>query len=239
MSRFSCYLLILLMFFLPGIPVFSQQDLPVFSADLFYMTESLPDFNLPSDSATGSKAAEKKQGEREVLKEAVYVFSGMIYGFEFSYTPGDLRRNVEEKFSINQISVINWGDPGLKIRKRGPVNSAGGAERNRVNISFLYYTEEKQRSWLQYWSSGSFPLIGGKGEGGFSEDFAGKAEAIEKGVKEALRSYLRGRVHNKPQKIEGEFVFAEAPVIIYSGGTYQSSVKIRVNIKKISPYSVY
>ena len=95
----------------------------------------------------------------------------MIYGFEFSYTPGDLRRNVEEKFSINQISVIDWGDPGLKIRKRGPVNSAGGAERNRVNISFLYYTEEKQRSWLQYWSSGSFPPYRWKGGRGIFRRF--------------------------------------------------------------------
>ncbi len=84
----------------------------------------------------------------------------MIYGFKFKYVPGDKRRGVEEFFEIKPIQTISWGDPQLIVRLSRQVE-------NRDWYSFKYYTEDYMKSWIMYWSSGAFPLIGGKAEGAF------------------------------------------------------------------------
>lgn len=211
--------------------VFAQEDLPVYSAELFYIYENSPDFyTAPAFGKQDSD--EENQNEKEILKEAVFLFSGMLYGFNFEYIPGDKRRGVEEVFEINLINTIPRGDPRLKIR-------GTRYEDSRTWVSFAYYPDEKMRSWIMYWSSGSVPVIGGKAEGAFFEGYSGKEDAVKKGVKEAVRNYMRKREHNKPQKIEGEFAFAAPPVFSYSGGIYTASVKVKMNIKKVSAYKVY
>ena len=211
----------------------SAQDLPVFSAELFYPVENRPDFFSAPDFGNGEKdKAEKTDEKKDLFKEAVFIFSGMLYGFEFKYIPGDRRRNVDEVFEISPIGTIPWGDPRLKIRSTR-------WEEHRNLVHFSYYPDDSMKSWIMYWSSGSFPLIGGKADGGFHRGFEGKEDAIKNGIKEAVRNYLRTRVHNKPQIIEGEFVFAEPPVMSYGGGLYTASVRIKLNTEKISEYSIY
>lgn len=208
--------------------------LPVYSAELFYPMENTPDFySAPEFGGGEAERAEKAdEGKRDLLKEAVFIFSGMLYGFEFKYIPGDIRRNVEEVFEIEPIGTIKWGDPRLSIR-------GSRSEENRVFISFSYQPDESMKSWIMYWSSGAFPLVGGKAEGAFLPGFKGKEDAVRQGIKEALRAYMRSREHNKPQKIEGEFVFASPPVYSYAAGIYTASVKLKFNIENVSRYGVY
>ena len=222
-----------LVYFSPFAPFAQDSDLPVYSAELFYPIENSPDFYSAPDFGDGgerNKAAE--EGKKELFKEAQFLFSGMVYGFEFKYIPGDIRRSVDEVFEIVPIGTINWGDPRLKIR-------GARAEGNRNLIQFSYYPAESMRSWIMYWSSGAFPVTGGKADGSFLKGFAAKRDALEKGVKEAVRNYMRSRVHNKPQRIEGEFAFAAPPVYSYAGGIYTASVKVKLNIRKVSSYDVY
>lgn len=211
--------------------VSAQEDLPVYSAELFYVYDNSLDLYSASDF--GKLDSNKEiQNEKEILKEAVFLFSGMLYGFDFKYIPGDKRRGVDEVFEIDPVNTIVWGDPRLRIRRTR-------YDDNRTWVSVAYYPDEKMRSWIMYWSTGSYPVIGGKADGSFIEGFPGKEDAVKKGVKEAVRNYLRKREHNKPQKIEGEFVFAAPPVYSYSGGIYSASVKVKVNIKEVSGYNVY
>lgn len=209
------------------------EDLPVYSAELFYPVENSPDFySAPDFGSEEKRKDDASEGKKELLKEAQFLFSGMIYGFEFKYIPGDKRRDVDEVFEIIPIGTIKWGDPGLKMR-------GARTGENRNLIQFSYYPAESMRSWIMYWSSGAFPMTGGKADGSFLKGFAAKQDALEKGVKEAVRNYMRSRVHNKPQVIEGEFAFAAPPVYSYAGGIYTASVKIKLNIKKVRAYDVY
>ena len=209
------------------------DDLPVYSAELFYPIENTPDFYSAPDFGDGEDRKENTDsGKKELFKEAQFLFSGMVYGFEFKYVPGDKRRDVDEVFEIEPIGTIKWGDPRLKIKN-------ARSEGNRNLIQFSYYPAENMRSWIMYWSSGAFPMTGGKADGSFLKGFAAKEDAVKKGVKEAVRNYMRSRIHNKPQKIEGEFVFASPPVYSYAGGIYTASVKVKLNVKKVSSYGVY
>ena len=209
------------------------EDLPVYSAELFYPVENEPDFYSAPDFGDGEgREKEAENGKRELFKEAQFLFSGMVYGFEFKYIPGDKRRSVDEVFEIVPIGMIKWGDPALKIRN-------ARTEGNRNLIQFSYYPDESMRSWIMYWSSGAFPMTGGKADGRFLKGFEAKEDAVKKGVKEAVRNYMRSRIHNKPQQIEGEFAFAAPPVYSYAGGIYTASVKVKLNITKVTGYGVY
>ncbi|MEW5816327.1 MAG: hypothetical protein AB1798_13130, partial [Spirochaetota bacterium] len=52
---------------------------------------------------------------KQILEEAQFVFSGMMYGFKFQYTPSDKTRRVDEIYFVEPVSQIPWGDKGLKI----------------------------------------------------------------------------------------------------------------------------
>ena len=55
----------------------------------------------------------------------------------------------------------------------------------------------------------------------------------------AYRNYLRPRVSNKPREIKGEVLFLESPLMSVRAGTYVSTVKVKINVKELIPYSVF
>ena len=225
--------LILILLIFPSTAVFS--DMPVLSHEFWFFTESVPDF-LSDDFPESKKdiRAETEENIREILKEAVHVFSGMIYGFRFSYTPGDARRGVAEIFDVQPAAQILPGDPALSARQNQS-RRAG----NRIYVLIDYMTDERHVNWLRYWGSSIFPLAGGSGEGVPEQGLEGKLDALREALKEAVREYLRPRVFNKPRLVEGEFVISEPPYYVYQAGRYTCSVKIKLNIDEVEGYRYY
>ena len=171
---------------------------------------------------------------KELLDEAVFVYSGMIYGFTFTYTPSDLRRGVAEEFSITPAATIQYGDPAMRARSTRK-------EEARTIVRLEYRCEERHRTWLNFWSSSAFPVIAGAGAGSNPVILGAETrrEAIEQAVKESVRSYMRGRIHNKPRSISGNFVFTEPPVIRYSAGLYTATVRMKVDIADVEAYKFF
>jgi len=52
---------------------------------------------------------------RRALDEAAYLFSAMIYGWSFSYVPGEAARQLEEILELEQLGSIQAGDPALRV----------------------------------------------------------------------------------------------------------------------------
>ncbi len=52
-----------------------------------------------------------------VLEEARALLSGMVYGWTFSWTPGDLARKVEDRFELVPVAEIPWGSDRLAVRQ--------------------------------------------------------------------------------------------------------------------------
>jgi len=223
-----------------------ERDLPVYNNEFWFFSEAEPLFSLEEDRSSPDKAAAGtvvaagssvgrnavREKIKEVLEEAVFVYSGMIYGFNFSYTPGDIRRGVDEIFEITPEAVIRAGDPALSARKTR-------REGAKTYIQIEYRCEDSQWNWISYWRSSTFPLAGGTAEGSAMPGIGGRKEAVNASVKEIIRSFMRGRIHNKPRSISGSFVFEEPPVITYMAGLYSASVKIRLEIRDIESYTVF
>ena len=169
---------------------------------------------------------------KSLLEEARFAFSGMIYGFEFVYTPFDKAREVLEIFELEAVAEIPWGDPALSIVS---LRESGSLQFGHMR----YAPEGHQVRWIQAWESNVHPRSTGIGEADLFRGTEQKREAVREAVKEAIREYLRPRILNKPKEIRGEAVFVEAPYVFIDSGFYRAKVSVKLRIDKIVPYRQY
>lgn len=169
---------------------------------------------------------------RQLLQEAQYVFSAMIYGFSFEYIPKDIARGVNEEFSLEQVYIIPWGDPGLSAAE-------GRYKDGRYDAEIRYNISEAQLPWIISWDTNILVTVGASGQGSLYSGFDGKKEAIENSVKESLRNYLRPRIYNKPRRISGTARLAAIPYITMDSGKYICKSKVTLRFEEILEYKVY
>jgi hypothetical protein len=174
----------------------------------------------------------KETVAKQILEEARLYISAMIYGYSFSYTPSDRSRSVEDRFELRPIAEIAWGDPGLKIidseKRSGRVWAKVGY--NMANYQLIRRTS---------WSSNAIPTSVGVGNGTLLKGIEGKRLSFQESVKQAIRDHARKRVYNKPREITGEVLVWDAPSVGIGSGSYRSTVKIKLFIKELIPYTVY
>jgi hypothetical protein len=207
------------------------RDLPVFNNEFWFYAENSPAFQGVEKNQDEQKEKSNKK-IKELLDEAVFVYSGMIYGFTFTYTPSDLKRGVKEEFSIVPTATIQYGDPAMSVKSTRGENA-------KTFVRLEYRCQGHHQPWLDYWSSSTFPVIAGSGTSFVNEGAASRIEAMEQAVKESIRNYMRERIHNKPKSISGNFVFKEVPVLTQTAGLYTASVKIKLDVVNIETYNVF
>ena len=167
-----------------------------------------------------------------LLTEARYVFSGMIYGFEFRYVPLDLGRDVAEEFELDPVAEIPWGDPGIIVAE-------SRYENGRLYALIRYWVPREQRAWIDFWGSNVHPSVSAFGTGDFLEGRPAKFSSFYDGIRESIRGYLRPREANKPREIAGRIAFSQVPYVVIDGGVYRSRVEVKLDIRNIIPYKVY
>ncbi|RKX76145.1 MAG: hypothetical protein DRP87_12735 [Spirochaetes bacterium] len=227
-TRASCILTVFIFLFLP----FSAEEAfpeelvreiisEVFWCELEPIIQEDEEYPPPRD-----------QMLKQILAEAQFVFSGMIYGFRFVYTPLDLTRNVEEVFILEPLSRILWGDKNLKVESTR-------TDDDRLYARVRYRLADFQQDWLKLWESTTLPTASGTGRGDLFGGYKEKFTALRQGIKQAIRDYLRERVFNKPKEIRGEVLLMGAPYTIIDSGTYSAKVKIKLKIDEIVPYTLF
>jgi hypothetical protein len=175
---------------------------------------------------------EREEAHTRILEEARYVFSGIIYGYTFVYTPYDSRREVEEIFAIDAAATIPWGDPALTIAET----------RLQGNLLFAlvrYTPADHQLRWIRMMESNIYDNATGTGSSDLFKGAAEKYGAIEEAVKSAIREYLRPRILNKPKEVTGKISLTDGPYIIIDAGEYAAKVSVRIDVDEIVPYRVY
>ena len=207
------------------------RDLPVFNNEFWFFAENSPTLEV-IEKTEQEKREEADKKIKNLLEEAVFVYSGMIYGFSFSYTPSDRARGIKEEFSITPIAAIQFGDPAMSVKTTRK-------EKARTIVRLEYRCDKRHQSWLDYWNSSTFPVIGGTGTSFASEGVTSRIEAMEQAAKDGIRNYMRGRIHNKPKIITGNFVFKEAPAIMFAANMYTASVKIKLEIVTVENYNFF
>lgn len=225
-ARFIAFLILLSL--IAGAPVSSysdpEYDSIVYMGSLFVLLESSGPFE--------PDLYDEDLAVRQLLEEAQYVFSAMIYGFKFIYIPKDNSRGVAEEFTIEAVHTIPWGDPGLSA-------SSGRYKDGRYDADIRYNVSDEQLPWVISWDTNILSTVTAVGEGSLYAGLEGKKEAINNSIKESLRNYLRPRIYNKPRSISGTARLAAVPYIAMDSGKYLAMSKITLRFDKILEYKVY
>ncbi|GAB6088441.1 hypothetical protein [Spirochaeta dissipatitropha] len=167
-----------------------------------------------------------------ILEEARYVFSGMIYGWQFRYIPQNTARGYEETFELTPVFQIPFGDKGLVVRQ---IWLDDGLQKIRID----YRMDEDQIRRHASWRSGRIQAVQGAGEASFYRGFDGRIESMEDALRMSVREHLRARHNTPPREVQGRIVLDSVPLIGVSGGSYTARLRARMQISSIREYDVF
>ena len=164
-----------------------------------------------------------------ILEEAVYLFSGMIYGFAFSYTPQDKVRGTRESFTLEPIAQIPWGDPNLEAYQTY-------SEEGKTFVKFKYSCSPEQEQWLYRYNTRGTRTSRGYGSGSYQKGPSERYTSIEEGIKNGIRESLRQELFTKPREILGTVRLLEIPRLQIKNNYYIATVRISFLISDVLSY---
>lgn len=161
-----------------------------------------------------------------------FLLSGMIYGFNFEYTPSDKRRNVSEYWDFTLIKEINKNTNQLEYKN--PL-----VEDNKL-ICWVYCDRTaEQIAEYKHWTSIVYPKVKGIGKVSVEDGFESIKEACSQAAKQAVREYWRTMIKNKPKEISGKLLLVENPRIYIKNGEYVVDLDFFMETDKIISYTYY
>lgn len=169
---------------------------------------------------------------RAVLDEARLLLSGMVYGWTFTYTPGDRSRKVEESFELSPVAQIPWGSPRLHVRETEVLD-----QKLWARISYELDPAESRRR--ASWESNMAALSTGRGTAPVLKGPPGKGASLNDAIRDAIRLSLDTRYVNKPRQITGEAVLWDDPQTVERSGVYATLAKVRLVIRELVPYRIF
>jgi len=167
-----------------------------------------------------------------MLEEAAWAFSGIVYGFEYSYTPYDKTRGIEERFEIASLGAI--APHSLTLVGGSRVRS------DYETRSYVEYRPDLSQAELM----GTYlrePWKGSQGVGraDILRGVGGRAEAYRDALRAAVRSFLQGLEPNKPRLAKGRVAFERPPSLSLVDGYYVVQARVRVMSLEVLPYAAY
>lgn len=151
---------------------------------------------------------------RQMKAITPFLLNGMVYGWEFDYTPSDRLRGVPEYFEAKEIR--SFEAESKKIFYEQP-----WFDQSKVHCWANFERDEGMvQSWKQ-WADIRNPRIMGLGSGKIYRGFDGIQEAAQNALKDAVRNYYRKILKNKPKQITGRVLINKIPAILINSGEYQ------------------
>ena len=197
----------------------------------FWVREDLMEIVSPGENIreTGDISQRQEDALKELLEDARWAFSGMIYGFSVIWIPPSNARNVKEELLIEPLALIPEGDSRMR--------TVSLTRENGFLYVLLEYTPDStQESRLEGWSGEVYPASAGAGTA--AVNFGSRRNAIKAAIKEALRAYLRVRDYNRPREIRGRAAFTAFPYTSLSKGSIKASVILRMDLEPLRAYTV-
>lgn len=162
-----------------------------------------------------------------------FILEGMVYGWDFEYTPSDKTRNVTEFFSLDAVVPYSttsynksvWKDPW-----------------QRDNLICYWLEYERTPLQIDYYNnrtSISYKKISGVGKASLENGFEGIKDSVKDCARSAVREYARAIVKNKPQEVSGRLLLSGSPRIYAKSGQYVTDLDFFVEINKIIEYNQF
>lgn len=196
------------------------------------LTQTLNEHEDPQVHLTRQKRVNKALDD--VHQMALQIYSDIIFGYVFEYTPSDLKRNIEEKWVLTQIAKIPEGDTHLYDISRDVYN-------NQIAVVFRYDLSAEQFEWLQRWQNAE--IFSSKGVGLVpsvgKHQVEGKYAAMKDAYKQAIRKRLQDMMLNKPLRVTGLVRLEDQPYLTKNGSYYEAKVKISMKIDNVTQQQAY
>jgi len=174
---------------------------------------------------------------RRALDELSLFFSAMIYGWSFSYEPGERARGIAEKLELEPLGTIQYGDPALKVTDTSFADM-------RLRVWADYNLDDALQRRMQVWRSGTVRNAQATGYGpSYINEYPGwlalKKTALEDAARAALRALLQSGERNRPKEVSGFISLASIPRYFIDSGRWVTSARFRVQVTEILPFAAY
>lgn len=226
---------------LVGIPGIAQDRDVVLRAEFPADLASPPSVAAFSGVVDPQYVARVPDGEAAaaILEEARWTFAGMIWGFDYGYTPSDKARAIQERFDIRPRSTEAMAAMRLHA-------ASARLDGTTLLVTVEYYPDTQAIAELASWRTvsaaaqglGAAPLLGAGASAPLGQVEV-RREATTVAIREALRSYLRTVTHNKPREVQGSFALCAPPRIFARDGSWVASVRLYTRVDRILSYGAY
>jgi len=215
---------------------------PVFSQAEFTDTILQGELWLPFQAVVPGELEKRVPDDQKLdalLEEMQQVFSGMVYGWSFTYRPADKDRRVAEALDVVLLGRIvgTTGDP--KTARAMAVATRLDEQTGVLTVSFRYYMPAFEVARRQAWGSFNLEQAAGVGSSPVVDRLESRIEALRQAIKQAVRNLLRPKVYNRPQEIRGEALLREVPRYFLQSGQYVCSARFQMRILSVREYPLY
>ena len=169
----------------------------------------------------------------KIKKVAPFIISGMVYGWNFDYTPYDKSRKVSEYFDFSPVKEFSE-DEISKIEYKSP-----WIQDQRLYVWVEFRRSESQVMLYNSWKSVNNRNIKGVGYAPISEGFEGIQKACGEALKNAVRAFERKHIKTKPKEIIGKVLLSKPPVIGIDAGRYVVSLDFFMESDRIIEYKTF
>jgi len=170
--------------------------------------------------------------EKSVLEEGRVLFSAMIYGWTFTYFPGDKSRKVQESFTLRPVAEIPWGSRRLSVRETQ-------VEETRLWARMSYAMDDDESLRRAGWESNTTEDSTGLGKASAMQGPGAKMASLQDAVRDAIRRSLDVRYVNKPREITGEVVLWDDPQAVVRAGSYFTTARVKLAVRELVPYRIF
>lgn len=174
-----------------------------------------------------------------LLEEMQTVFSGMVYGWSFTYRPTDKERGVTEALDVTPLGRIKGTTGSVDTARALAVSTRIDEQSGLLTVVFRYYLPAFEASRRQAWASSNLDQAAGTGKSKAVDRLESRLDALRQAVKEAVRNLLRPKIYNRPQEIVGEALLREVPRYSLQAGQYVCSARFQMRILNVREYPAY
>lgn len=161
-----------------------------------------------------------------------FLITGMTYGWNFTYTPYDKMRKVDEYFEVTPIAELSEKDGNIQYSKPW-------IQDNKL-YCWVEFDRTPHMQWTyRMWNSVNVKKIKGRGNGKISDGFDGIQNAAKNALKEAIREHYREIIKNKPKEISGKVIIRKTPKVGINSGQYVIELDFLLESDRIVMYTMY
>ena len=183
---------------------------------------------------TEAPKSELNNAKNKLQELAPFFIEGLVYGWNFSYTPYDKTRGVSEYFEITPIVAFPNEDYYYRFTDPNFQENT-----SKIEVWVEYDLTPTMILVRQRWFNAAYPTISGKGSASVFAGVKSIPVATELAAKSAIREYARTLVKNKPKEIKGQILLTDIPRYYIDAGNYVTDLDFFLKVSKIVEYTKF